>query len=174
MFVVQIASSEPRPNSIPTHSDNGVAAQLRREQLQRHESHELVVVLGDVLSGAHGLPARWHGGETIGLDHAPADDRRQQRRHDADEENIAPAIATDHAVSPGAEERPERTAGHHAAGEFGAVRLAHGLGQQGNADHQFGAGAKAGDEAVDGEIPDTVRQALQRGEHAIDQPPPVA
>ena len=149
-------------------ADDRVAAVLRVEELHRHEAHELAIVIGDALSRPDRLAPFGDGGEPVRFDHAPADHREQQRRHDADEEHHAPAVAADQSIGPGTEERAERAACHHDSGDLGAMRLAQRLGEQWNADHEFRAGAEAGDETVEGEIPDSVRQALQRREDAID------
>ena len=142
---------------------------LGGEQLQRDEAHELPVVRANATSRGDRLAAFLDCRETVWLHHAAAHDREQQRRHKADEEHKAPTVTTDVAVDPGAEECAQCAAGHHEAGDLGTVRFAQGLGEQRNADHQFGSGAEAGDEAIDGEVPDAMRQALQSGEHAVEQ-----
>ena len=48
------------------------------------------------------------------------------------------------------------------------MRLLERLGQERNADHQLGAGADTGEEAVDREIPNPVRQALHCGKDGVD------
>ena len=134
-------------------ADDRAAAVLRGEELHRHEAHELAIVIGDALSRPDRLAPFGDGGEPVRFDHAPADDREQQRRYDADEEHHAPAVAADQSIGPGAEERAERAACHHEAGDLGAMRLAQRLGEQWNADHQFRACAEAGDETVERQNP---------------------
>lgn len=48
------------------------------------------------------------------------------------------------------------------------MRLAQGLGQERDADHQFGAGADAGKKAVDSEVPHPVREALHCSKDGIN------
>ena len=108
-------------------------------------------------------------GKALWLQHPAPHDRQNDRRHDADEEHIAPAIRTDEAIGQGADEGAERTAGHHCRGDLRPMRLAAGLGQQRNPDHQLRPHAEAGDKAIDGKIKDALRKPLQLGEHTVDR-----
>ena len=86
---------------------------FRREQLQRHEAHELAVAGFATQAGGDRLATFADGGEALRLHHSPAHDRQNHRRHHANEEHIAPAITADEAIGPGAEKGAERAAGHH-------------------------------------------------------------
>jgi hypothetical protein len=74
-------------------------AVLFREELDRHKAHELAAAGFAAQTRGDGAAARLDIGEAVRLRHSAAYDCQEDRRHDAEEEHVTPAIATDQAVS---------------------------------------------------------------------------
>ena len=94
--------------------------------------------------------------KALRLEHPSAHDRQDDRRHDADKEHVAPAIAADEAVGPGTDERAERATRHHDRSDLCPVGLAERLGKQRYPDHQLGSGTEPGNKAIDGKVENTL------------------
>ena len=104
----------------------------------------------------------------FGLDHVAADQQEQQRRGDAGEEHVAPAIASDKRVNLAPDDAPHRAASHHDAEDLGAIGFGKGLRHQRDADNDLGSGADPREKAIDPQIERRLRQPLKPGEDAVD------